>query len=195
MAIRAQLAAVATVVFACGAAAAPDPRHLIDESGEIHPNAVKSLYVCAKFFCEKTTVDAKTEDWPDMTGTRHKDGCTIRWDYRGFDVTGGSKLRWKIKPLDAESYYFDPSIGVKLDDDDMNDRRWDLDKEGYDFGSDTFTWFDFNRRARTNENSTVPDPTKHVIRFDYRVYRVRGANGAPGPELCGSFDPVIFNRG
>jgi hypothetical protein len=115
----------------------------------------------------------------------HTDGCTVSWKYSGIEVSGGwfgSKLRWKINPLDQESYSFDAWEGVKLEPNDQNDRRWDLDQEGYDFGSDTFKWFDFNRRKRE-------------IHFDYRVYRLRGANGGSGPELCGSHDPVIFNRG
>jgi hypothetical protein len=193
----ARLAATAAAVFACGAIAAPDPRHLIDDSGANPPNIVKPLYVCDSFICAYTTIDAKTEDWTDKTGSLHKDGCTARWAYRGFDVSGriGSKLRWKINPLDGESYNFDPVIGVKLDDDDKNERRLDLDQEGRDFGTATFTWYDFNRRTRLGDYPGEPDPLKRGIRFDYRVYRVRGANGAAGPELCGSFDPVIYNRG
>lgn len=182
MIIRSGLAAVAAAVFAAAALGAADPRHLIDDRGVISASGVKGPYVCNSFpFCKFTEVDVRTEDWTDRTGSLHKDGCTARWDYSGFDVDGMSMLRWKINPKDAGQYYFHPVDGVILDP-DQNDRRFDLDQEGYFTGSDTFKWFDFNRRTRR-------------INFDYRIYRVRGANGAAGPELCGSYDPVIFNRG
>jgi hypothetical protein len=198
MDVRARLAAVAFAYLACGAHAAPDLSHLID-LGPISP-AGTELIECHNFLFCATTVDVKTEDWHDRTPARalHKDGCTVYWKYGGFDVRvskyTGTKLRWKINRLDKETYYFDRSIGIKLEDDDKNDRYWDLDQEGHDFGRDTFKWYDFNRRPRL-EKSTEPDPTKRAIRFDFRIFRERGANGKPGPELCGSVDPLIFNRG
>src|SRR5262249_4998089 len=93
------------------AMATPDPHHLIDPrtGGDFAAAGVKGLQVCDSFYCTWVTVNVDTEDWKDQAGTLHSDGCMARWDYGGFDVKGsllgGSMLRWRLNPLDKETYY------------------------------------------------------------------------------------------
>ena len=152
--------------------------HRIDDSGVLTIQSTDPAPLCDSPRCT-SFVDVKNEDWTDKdTKEEHKGGCTAIWQYGSIEVARRAALLiWRLRVRTAgETYYFAPNDGVELDANDHNDPRQDLDEGGHLGDPQHFKWLDRNLQRKS-------------IHFGFNVYRSRDN------ALCGTKDPVIFNRG
>lgn len=109
--------------------------------------------------------------------------CSGEWPYDEVWVTRKpSLLVWKLKPADANRYFFDAAKGIRLTS--ANDGNQDISDKAADIGHDgsdraTFRRVSLNKRAAR-------------ISFDFEVFVERSGST---PLKCSITDPMIINNG